>query len=261
MSPYRYERIFLKVPLIFVSVLCHFLCVLLVRLLCINNRTKRRQIVIKLNRFWGDLLLSIIGFKITRSGQMPTDRQFFVIANHLSYIDPLLLFASIPAIFVTSTEIGEDMLLGTICRLGECYFVERRNKFNIKNEIGEVGKYIQDKLNVALFPEGRSTDGDRVWRFKTSFFQVPVNERVDVLPICLQYSTISGEKITPENRDKVFWYDGRPFFPHLAKMLSQSEISVEIKILEEVSHKGHDKISLAEEARNKIIASYKEVES
>lgn len=260
-SPYRYDRIFTKIPVILMLVICHFACVFAVRLVCLFNLTMRRRVVIKLNRFWGDLLLKVIGFRIVREGVIPEGKSFFFVANHLSYIDPLIMFASIPAIFITSKEIGEDMLLGSICRMGECYFVERRNKFNILNEIKDVGEYIKAGLNVAIFPEGRSTDGDRVWRFKSSFLQVPINQKIDVLPICLQYTSISNAKITSDNRDLVFWYDGRPFLPHFAKMLSQSEISVKVKILAEISSAGHDKISLAEAARDKIVGIYEGVQA
>ncbi|MDE3269097.1 MAG: lysophospholipid acyltransferase family protein [Pseudomonadota bacterium] len=260
MSPYRYDRIFTKISVVAILVACHFICVFVVRLACLSNLTRRRKIVIKLNRFWGDLLLKVIGFRIKREGVIPAGKSYFFVANHLSYIDPLIMFASIPAIFITSKEIGEDMLLGTICRMGECYFVERRNKFNIMNEIKDVGEYIKAGFNVAIFPEGRSTDGDRVWRFKSSFFQVALNEQADVLPICLQYTTISNAKITPDNRDLVFWYDGRPFLAHFAKMLSQSEISVRVKVLAEIPQAGHDKNSLAAAARSTIVDTYEGVQ-
>ena len=259
-SPYRYDRIFTKMPIVLLLVIGHFFSAFVVRLVCWSNLSKRRKIVIKLNRFWGDLVLKVIGFRIVREGVIPEGKPLFFVANHLSYIDPLIMFASIPAIFITSKEISEDMLLGFICRMGECYFVERRNKFNIVNEIKDVGTYIKTGFNVAIFPEGRSTDGARVWRFKSSFFQVPIDEKIDVLPVCLQYTSISNAKITPDNRDLVFWYDGRPFLAHFAKMLSQSEISVKVKILAEISQSSHDKSSLAEAARSKIEDIYEGVQ-
>lgn len=195
---------------------------------------RRLQVIVALNKLAGRVALSLLRLKISVEGTVPADRQFFIVSNHLSYIDPLVLMASFKAIFVTSVEVKEDKFVGPLCRVAACYFVERRNKFNIEREIRDVGSYLQLGFNVALFPEGTSTNGDKILRFKSSFFQVAINEKVSVLPVCLQYLTIDGEKVTPENRDSLYWYGNIGFFPHLILILSLRSVTARIKILDEI---------------------------
>ena len=199
-----------------------------------REQQRRLRAIVALNKLAGRVALSLLRLKISIEGAVPSERRFFIVSNHLSYIDPLVLMASFKAIFVTSVEVKEDKFIGPLCRVAACYFVERRNKFNIEREIRDVGSYLRAGFNVALFPEGTSTNGDEILRFKSSFFQVAINAKASVLPICLQYLTIDGEEITPENRDSLYWYGNMGFFQHLVLILSLRSVTARIKILEEI---------------------------
>lgn len=250
----RIGRLLYKIPLLLVIVFCYFVVAGVVRLACRGER--RLRAITKVNSALGRTALRLLNMKVHIHGTWPRGRCFFIVSNHLSYIDPLVLFNAINAIFVTSVEVRENRLLGPLCRLSECYFVERRNKFNIKNEISAIGEYLRRGINVVLFPEATSTDGERILRFKTSFFQVAVDRQVAVLPVCLQYLQIDGEAITAANRDSLYWYGNIGFFAHLVLILSLRAVSARINILPTLSVAGRNKNELAALAQQRIEDCY-----
>ncbi len=245
-------RLLYKIPLLLAIVGCYALAAGLAQLLWRKQRARRLQVIVAINSFLGKTALGLLNMEVQIEGHVPADRCFFIVSNHMSYIDPLVLFNAFSAVFVTSVEVRENKTLGPLCRLSECYFVERRNKFNIKQEISDIGAYLRLSCNIVLFPEGTSTNGERILRFKTSFFQVAVNEKATILPVCLQYLQIDGEDITPDNRDSLYWYGNMGFFEHLVLILSLRKVRARITILPELPVDGRGKNTLAAIAQQRI---------
>lgn len=243
-------RLCLRIPLLLLIVGVFICCAIVINLFW-RCRVARLRWLIAITKFFGQRALFFVD--IERCGQLP-ERPVLIVCNHMSYIDPLLLFTIFDAIFVTSVEVKENSYLGPLCQLGGCYFVERRNKFNIKQEIVEIGKYLQMGFNVAFFPEGTSTNGDKILKFKRSFFQVAVDQQVEVLPVCLRYLTIDDQKITPANRDRLYWYGTVGFFAHLVKLLSVRRVTASVEILPTIA--AASKNSFVDQAQQRIEACY-----
>ncbi len=157
-----------------------------------------------------------------------------IVSNHLSYIDVLVLSALAPAVFITSVELKNTALLGTLARLSGSIFVERRRPSGLKREIEDIALALGQGLDVALFPEGTTSNGDRVQPFKNSLFDAAVLTRAGIVPVCFRYTRVNEERVTPENRDLVFYYGGVSFLKHLVRFLSLRSIDVEVIILKAI---------------------------
>ena len=245
-------RLLYKLPLLLAIVACYALLAALAHLLWHKQRGRRLRTIVAINSFLGKTALRLLNMQVQTDGDVPTARNFLIVSNHMSYIDPLVLFNAFRGVFVTSVEVRENKTLGPLCRLSECYFVERRNKFNIKQEIADIGQYLRLGCNVVFFPEGTSTNGEQILRFKSSFFQIAVNENATILPVCLQYLQIDGEDVTPANRDSLYWYGNMGFFEHLVLILSLRQVKARITILPELPVAGRDKNTLAGIAQQHI---------
>lgn len=147
-----------------------------------------------------------------------------IVANHLSYLDVLILFSLYPSLFITSQEIKETPVLGQICELGGCFFVERRKEkrtlSTMTQELQSVKNKLDQGFNIFLFPEGTSSDGHQVLPFKATFFQVAVDSQSPVQPMCIKYKG--------ENRDLIPWFGDMTFIDHLFKLCMLTEINVEL---------------------------------
>jgi 1-acyl-sn-glycerol-3-phosphate acyltransferase len=180
-----------------------------------------------------------------------------VAANHVSYIDILVISSLMPSVFVTSVELGSTMFLGMLARLGGSLFVERRKASGLKAEIEEIGRVLGEGFAVALFPEGTTSNGDRVRPFKKSLFDAAVMTGSDVLPLCIRYSRVNGVGLTPNNRDLVFYYGGISFSQHIPRLLSLKSVNVEVIPLRAIrAHKKNTRKELAAEAHDAISAAY-----
>ena len=252
MTEVSVSRLCFKIPLLLLIVGAFVICTVVTNIFFRQRGIRLRQLI-AINKFFGQLAFSLLRIDIECDGKVP-DRPVLIVCNHMSYIDPLVLFTTFKAIFVTSVEVKENSYLGPLCRLGGCYFVERRNKFKIKREITEIGQYLQMGLNVAFFPEGTSTNGEQILRFKRSFFQVAVDQQVEVLPVCLRYLTIDGQRITANNRDRLYWYGTVGFFSHLVKLLSVKSVTASVEVLPTIV--APNKNSFANQAQLQIEARY-----
>lgn len=155
-----------------------------------------------------------------------------IISNHLSYLDVFLISSLFPVNFVTSKELQRTPLLGQVADLAGCIYVERRKVFQLPKEIRSLERALGGGLHIVVFPEARSSNGEKVLPFKRSLMKSAVSTGSPILPLCINYRSINGEAVTKRNRDRVFWYGKMPFFPHFWRLLRARKIRVDLDVLE-----------------------------
>jgi 1-acyl-sn-glycerol-3-phosphate acyltransferase len=220
----------------------------------------RRGFLIKNTSVFSRIMLALLGIRVRvknrerlRGGA--TGR--LVVANHVSYIDILVISSLVPSVFVTSVELGSTAFLGMLARLGGSLFVERRKASGLTREIAEIARVLGEGFAVALFPEGTTSNGDRVRPFKKSLFDAAVRAESDVLPLCIRYRQVNGVKLTPDNRDLVFYYGGVSFSQHIPGLFSLKSVDVEVIPLRTIQvHQKDMRKELAARAHDAISAAY-----
>lgn len=194
--------------------------------------------------------LFLMGIRVTHKGDKTPPRGLLV-CNHVSYVDVLVLASWYPCLFLTSTDIEKDPILGTICRAANCIFADRNTTAKIKQDIREIRKRLASETPLVIFPEGTSTDGAQLYPFKSSLLSGAAGTGLPVRPLCLNYLTADGETIG-RHRDSVFWYGDMTFFSHFLRLLSLREIRAELTVLptintenlhrKDITSKAHDAI-------------------
>lgn len=180
-----------------------------------------------------------------------------IVANHLSYLDILIISAIQPTMFVTSIEIRDSGFLGFLCKAAGCHFVERRNRNQIDREIREIAQSLSQGLNVVVFPEATSTNGAQVLPFKVSLMDAAVLSGRPLKPLCINYRAIAGNPVNSLNRDEVCWYGDMTFLDHLTNVAVRGSIQVEVTHLSLVTVSAEsDRKSLAAEAFRQIVGHY-----
>lgn len=173
-----------------------------------------------------------------------------LIANHMSYVDVLILFAHYPSLFVTSVEMSEVPVLGHIIKLAGCFMVERRKEKREQNtlnrEITSMTQKLKDGFDVFLFPEGTSSNGRGILPFKSTFFQTAIDCKATIVPICLVYD---------EGLDIIPWYGKMTFPDHLFSLCMASNLKARVIELEAVSPVG-DRSSLKNLCHERITSAY-----
>jgi lyso-ornithine lipid O-acyltransferase len=137
----------------------------------------------------------ICGARVERVGT-PLRRDVFFIANHVSWIDILVLAGASGTAFVAKHELSQVPVIGWLCRLNRTVFVKRENRMGVAEQINTLREALADNWSVTVFPEGTTTDNRSLLPFKTSLLSMlePPPPGVLVQPVMLDYGAV-GEEI------------------------------------------------------------------
>src|SRR5512133_106995 len=226
----------IKIPLFLITLIFYIVISLVVDILVSKETTKLRWLG-RITSIGSSLALKILGIKVTvvnLPGDTKELEKVFVVSNHLSYLD-ILIYASIfRSLYITSVEVQKMFFLGLMSRLGGSFFVERRTKTKLLQEIDRIADVMRKGFTVTLFPEGTSSNGDSVLPFKGALFSAAEKADVPILPVCIQYQTINGQPLSPLNRDLAYYYGDIEFFPHLMKLFFVKRIEVKVEFLKKI---------------------------
>ena len=183
----------------------------------------------------------IFGIHVQRRGEISTDRPALFVANHISYLDIVILSSVLDATFVAKSEIAGWPILGLLARLQRTLFVERRRP-RAANQRDAISERLRAGDRIILFPEGASNDGQRVLPFKSALFSVAERRDGDlpltIQPVSLAYTRLDGIPLSRAFRPKFAWFGDMTLGPHMFEMLGMGKLTVEVIFHDPVS--GHD---------------------
>jgi 1-acyl-sn-glycerol-3-phosphate acyltransferase len=220
----------------FIIIICFAVTEIIVGLFSFTNSKYILLFQTRITSFYCRLLIRALNIKIQTENFASADsvRNFLLISNHLSYIDIIVLSSIKPALFISSLDVRNTFFIGLMAKLGGTIFVNRKNKARLKDEISEISKLLNKGHNIVLFPEGTTSDGSVVLPFKSPLIKALESASADILPVCIQYIEIEGNRLSEKNKDLIFWYGDMQFFSHFFKLLSLKSIKVSIKCLAQV---------------------------
>jgi len=193
-----------------------------------------RKLVTFLTRIWANWNTFVLGIKVKLvSGDLIEKGQnYFIIGNHLSYLDVILVGCKKPGLFVAKKEVKYWPLLGQLAWLAGSIFVDRSQKGPTANRpyIGQIAEYLKKGLTILVFPEGTSSNGEGVLPFKKAIFSSPILAETPILPITLRYTSVNKQPFCPANRDLVTWHSDMTFVDHFWGVLNLKGFEVEVII-------------------------------
>lgn len=176
-------------------------------------------------KIWGKCTCYIIGMKLKVEGEAPK-APFFLVSNHLSYLDVFLLFSQLRGVFVAKSDVKQWPVIGFMVRTCGILFIDRDRK----RDITRVNKKISNNLNkhqgMIVFPESTTSPGFEVLPFRASLLQVPAETEFPVHYAIISYSTSSGEV---DACRKICWWDDVPFLVHFFNVLKLKSFEAHLK--------------------------------
>ncbi len=178
---------------------------------------------------WARYACSILGIRIRKTGFQKIPAGSFIVANHCSCLDILVLGNLIPGVFVAKQEIAAWPLLGWLSRLAGTIFVDRGSWMSALASFSAIENRLTSDISVLLFPEGTTNNGTDILAFKSAFFKIPVEKNRPVQPVSLTYSHINGEPVGKHKKDSIAWHGNMSLFPHLWNVLGMERIDVSVR--------------------------------
>ncbi|GAN81221.1 lysophospholipid acyltransferase family protein [Acidocella aminolytica] len=170
----------------------------------------------------------IIGMRRRVIGPCSPHRPTLFIANHCSWLDIVALGATLPGCFVAKAEIGQWPGVSIVAKLGRTIFVSRSRE-TVAREQRLLAARLGGGDNVILFPEGTTSDGNRVLPFSSAFFTLAFGEAQPwVQSVTVVYDELEGQPVRRFDRPLVAWYGDMDLAPHLKPLLHRRGVRATI---------------------------------
>lgn len=192
----------------------------------------------KILTFWGLSTARILSIKIDVRGK-PPEPPFFMVTNHLSYIDIIVLLATLKTTFVAKAEVSDWPVLGRIARSIGIIFIDRTRKRDVSRVNEEITQCLNKWYGVTLFAEGTTSAGQNVLPFKASLLESPANADIGVSYCAIRYNTGLGQ---PPAYKSVNWWRDVSMFEHLLNLTKLSFIQATITFGDQKIHLSDRKI-------------------
>ena len=164
---------------------------------------------------WARGIARLMGMRIHVTGT-PPEGPFVLVANHLSYLDVILLQTQVQATFIAKSEVSAWPVIGWLtCTVGTL-FMDRKNRKDIFRINALIEATLQRGDGIVFFPEGTSSKGDRVYPFKASLLDLAARRQDAVASAAISYKTPPGE--TPAHL-AICWWGDMTFADHLLNVL------------------------------------------
>lgn len=225
-----------------------------------KNPLARREAFARNSQAHCALMARVFNIHITVKGEHIAESNFLYVGNHMGFVDIFVVSSLFPALFITSQEMRETPLLGSLCEMAGCIFVERRSRTKIMNELGSLTEALKQGFNVVLYPEATSTNGEQVLPFKKTLIMSAPHAGRPIQPGCVNFVEVNGQEFSLKTRDHVCWYGDMSFVQAMWGSLTASTIKVEVEFLEPIMASPEmDRSVVTEQAYKAVKARYRPV--
>ena len=190
--------------------------------------------------------LKLLNVKVILHGTLKTNKPGLLISNHASWIDISILSSLTNICFIAKSEVSGWPIVGFLARLQDTVFIERKINRVIKQK-KEILNFLSRGKKLVLFPEGTSSDGNRVLKFKSSLFSIGETEEgklggYEFQAVTICYSGLNGLPMSRSQRPNVAWWGNMNLFNHLWNLFSLNAIKVTVTAHEPITNIENRKI-------------------
>jgi 1-acyl-sn-glycerol-3-phosphate acyltransferase len=195
---------------------------------------------------WSQKTLNILGIHVVYESDhahMATNRApLLLVANHVSWIDALIIQAIQPSIFVAKSEVKHWPIVGQIATGCGVVFVDRGSPSSARRMVDDVASALHHGYCVAGFPEGTSSEGHTVSLFHANLFEAAINHHIPVQPLAIRYTNPQ----TGARCLKAAFIGDIGFVQSLHQVMTASGIQARVHVGETLSPQGHSRRTLAQ---------------
>lgn len=162
-------------------------------------------------------IADILGLSIQVRGSVPSG-PVVLAANHLSYLDPLVIGALLPLAAIAKAELSSWPFLGRIATHVGTLFIRRESPHHGAVVLRQALRRLAAGIPVLNFPEGTTTNGSGpLLPFRRGLFGIARRAGVRVVPV--------GLRLDPAD---AAWVGGAAFLPHYWRMSRRTSIRARV---------------------------------
>lgn len=178
----------------------------------------------------------------------PLHPHTFVIANHTSWLDILILGGWSGAAFVSKAELKTTPLLGWIADQNRTLYIDRSARRDAHGQVRQIREALSHHQPLAVFPEGTTGSGRHLLPFRSTLLEAvaPPPPNVTVRPVAIDYGN---------HADVVGWHSGERGMANFRRVLGhRGTMPVKVRLLDPLPP-DQDRKVLARHAHQSIAAA------
>ncbi|TXT37202.1 MAG: 1-acyl-sn-glycerol-3-phosphate acyltransferase [Comamonadaceae bacterium] len=199
---------------------------------------------------WALSLLAQIAIKFEVHGEAPQHGPVLLVANHVSWLDIVVLLASCPCRFVSKVEVGRWPVIGTLTHAAGTLFIARESRRDALRVVHQMAQALQADTGMVLtiFPEGTTSNGLQVLPFHANLFQAAISANAPVQAVALRFE----DAATGASSLAACYIDQDTLVGSVWRTLKSPELCVKINFGETQHAQDRDRRTWAAEMRSVV---------
>ncbi len=144
-----------------------------------------RKIITAIVQYWSRGWLWIIGMPVSVQGVFPRNRKFVIVANHVSYLDTVNIYAAIPEYFRTlaKKEMAHIPVFGFVYKQ-LAILVDRNSAESRARSMRLMWRQLRNECHITIFPEGTFNETEEPMKaFYDGAFRLAIHTQTPILPL------------------------------------------------------------------------------
>lgn len=199
---------------------------------------------------WARQMLQIFGIQLVRRGHALASGPVLLVANHVSWLDILVMHASGYCRFISKADVRRWPLIGEMAHHAGTLFIERESRRDAHRMVQDMAERLQAGDVLAVFPEGTTGDGLQLKPFHANLIQAAIAAQVPVQPVALRFTDGRTGQISLAPR----FIDDDTLLASVLKTLAADGLHAEVITGEPEHHGDRDRRRWAKDLRETVQA-------
>lgn len=143
---------------------------------------------------WAMEMLAVLGIRLELRGKPPEVGPVLLVANHISWLDILVMHAARHCRFVAKAEVRHWPLIGRLATGGGTLYIERESRRDAMRVVHHMAESLKRGEIVAVFPEGTTSNGQELLPFHANLIQAAISADAPAQPVSLSFLDTATRK-------------------------------------------------------------------
>ena len=199
-------------------------------------------------REWTRQMLRILHVELVVQGSPPDRGPLLQLANHMSWLDILVMNAAHPTRFVSKADARHWPLLGTLVTAAGTLYIERENRRDAMRVVHRMTDRLREGDILSVFPEGTTGDGRSLLPFHANLLQAAISANAPVVPVALRFV----DSRTGEPHDAPVYVGDTTLIGSIWTTLRASHLRAVVHYGEPQTFQGRDRRTWANDVREEV---------
>jgi len=208
---------------------------------------------------WLGRAARIFGARIKSYGTPLPQRTLFV-ANHISWLDILVLGSIVPIHFLSKYEVKTMPVFGWLATRAGTLYIKRGNKRSATESSCEITAALNQQHNSLIFAEGTTTDG-HIKKFHSRMMQSAIDAHAMVQPVAIFYPVRNPHSGEIEINPATLFTGNTTISESFDRITRASRIDVEVHFLAPINSTGKTRDEIAQHAFDEVVEAIKAIKT